>query len=273
MADFPASIYAPTVKENRPGVVYDALKTKVIFAEDFNLDRGEIVAIETILGINPQGAYTSVADRIQALEDAPSGGGVWGSITGTLSDQTDLQDALDAKPDLLDIYPVGAVYISVVSTTPATLFGGTWAVFGAGKAIVGLDSGDPDFDTAEETRGEKTHQLTAGESGLVGHNHTQYSHNHTQDSHNHTQNSHNHTQDAHSHAINIKPSVNNSTASGGNAYKDNGTHAINLSFCDNTTATNQATTATNQAVASASAVSAHNNIQPSIVVYMWKRTA
>lgn len=29
----------------------------------------------------------------------PSGGGTWGSITGTLSDQTDLQDALNAKAD------------------------------------------------------------------------------------------------------------------------------------------------------------------------------
>lgn len=27
---------------------------------------------------------------------------------------------------LLDVYPVGALYLSVVSTDPATLFGGTW---------------------------------------------------------------------------------------------------------------------------------------------------
>lgn len=31
------------------------------------------------------------------------GGGAWGAITGTLSDQTDLQAALDAKPDTSDI--------------------------------------------------------------------------------------------------------------------------------------------------------------------------
>lgn len=30
---------------------------------------------------------------------APAGGGTWGGITGTLSDQTDLQSALDAKLD------------------------------------------------------------------------------------------------------------------------------------------------------------------------------
>jgi hypothetical protein len=56
----------------------------------------------------------------------------------------------------LHAYPVGAVYISVVATSPATLFGGTWDVFGAGRALVSLDSTDTDFDTAEEERGAKT---------------------------------------------------------------------------------------------------------------------
>ena len=56
----------------------------------------------------------------------------------------------------LQAYPVGAVYISVVATSPATLFGGTWAVFGAGRALVSLDSTDTDFDTVEEERGAKT---------------------------------------------------------------------------------------------------------------------
>ena len=46
MADFPDSIYSPRTMVNRTGIVYDALKTKVIYAEDFNNDRAEIVAIE-----------------------------------------------------------------------------------------------------------------------------------------------------------------------------------------------------------------------------------
>lgn len=54
-------------------------------------------------------------------------------------------------------FPVGSVFISVVSTNPATLLGyGTWAAIGAGRVLVGLDSGDPDFDTEEETGGAKT---------------------------------------------------------------------------------------------------------------------
>jgi hypothetical protein len=55
------------------------------------------------------------------------------------------------------LYPVGAIYVSTLSTNPGTLFGvGTWATFGAGKTLVGIDSGDTDFDTVEETRGAKT---------------------------------------------------------------------------------------------------------------------
>ena len=73
-------------------------------------------------------------------------------------------------------YPVGSIYINAsVSTNPATLFGfGTWAAFGAGRVMVGLNAGDSSFDTLEETGGSKdaivvshTHSVTD-----PGHNHT-----------------------------------------------------------------------------------------------------
>ena len=57
------------------------------------------------------------------------------------------------------VYPVGSVVTFGVSTNPATLFGfGTWAAI-AGKVIVGIDAGQEEFDTLDETGGEKTHQL------------------------------------------------------------------------------------------------------------------
>lgn len=54
-------------------------------------------------------------------------------------------------------YPVGSIYINAgVSTNPATLLGfGTWAAFGAGRVMVGLDGADTLFDTLEETGGNK----------------------------------------------------------------------------------------------------------------------
>lgn len=97
-------------------------------------------------------ALLSITDM--PLSNPSSGGGAWGEITGTLSDQTDLQAALDSFGEP---FPVGSVFLSVVSTDPATLLGyGTWSAIAAGKVLIGLDSGDADFDTAEETGGTKT---------------------------------------------------------------------------------------------------------------------
>src|SRR5262245_43471570 len=52
--------------------------------------------------------------------------------------------------------PVGSIHLSISSTNPAVSLGyGTWAAFGAGRMLVGVDPGDPDFDTPEETGGSK----------------------------------------------------------------------------------------------------------------------
>jgi len=68
------------------------------------------------------------------------------------------------------IYPIGCIYTSIVSTNPATVFGfGTWVAFGAGRVPVGLDSGDTDFDVVEETGGSKTHTLSVAQMPLHGH--------------------------------------------------------------------------------------------------------
>jgi hypothetical protein len=59
-------------------------------------------------------------------------------------------------------YPVGSIYVSKLSTDPATLLGfGTWARFGQGKVMVSQDSTQTEFDTAEETGGAKSVDLPA----------------------------------------------------------------------------------------------------------------
>ncbi len=60
---------------------------------------------------------------------------------------------------LNNVYPVGSIYMSVNSTNPSSLFGGTWEAWGAGKVPVGVNANDTDFDTAEETGGSKTKTL------------------------------------------------------------------------------------------------------------------
>jgi hypothetical protein len=69
------------------------------------------------------------------------------------------------------VYPVGSIFISTVSTNPNTLLGrGTWTAFATGRTLVGIDSGDTDFDTVEETGGAKTHTLTEAELPAHSHN-------------------------------------------------------------------------------------------------------
>lgn len=177
----------------------------------------------------------------------------------------------------LDAWPVGSVYIAVDAVSPATRFGGgTWAPFGAGRVLVGLDAADVDFDTAEETGGSKSVTLT--EQQMPSHTHVQDSHTHVQNAHNHTQDSHNHTQNSFAPRI-----LNSGTA--GTVGVQGASAASNANASNSaTTATNQAATATNQAATavnqSATAVNqstgggaAHANVQPYIVVFMWKRTA
>lgn len=68
------------------------------------------------------------------------------------------------------IYPVGIVITLGVSTNPATLLGiGTWTAI-AGRVIVGIDAGQTEFDTLDETGGAKTHTLSTSE--IPSHTHS-----------------------------------------------------------------------------------------------------
>ena len=75
------------------------------------------------------------------------------------------------------IYPIGAVYISVVNTNPGTLFGGTWEAIN-GRFLLAEDTNH----VAGTTGGEATHSLLETEmpshthvvSNSGGHNHNQY---------------------------------------------------------------------------------------------------
>jgi hypothetical protein len=151
----------------------------------------------------------------------------------------------------LDVYPVGAIYMSVISLNPEAIFGGTWVAWGTGRVPVGVDTGDGDFNTVEETGGEKTHLLTALESGLRTHLHDM----------------------SHSHSFNVKWEDNTVEGGAGTAIRvknvDNLTGAGG-GFEGNASLPLSANTALSGAF---DAVNAHNNLQPYITCYMWKRTA
>lgn len=59
------------------------------------------------------------------------------------------------------IQPVGSLYFSTNSTSPASLFGGTWERYAQGRVMVSASDTDTDF-TVGKTGGEKTHSHTYG---------------------------------------------------------------------------------------------------------------
>lgn len=130
--------------------------------------------------------------------------------------------------------PVGTIREFNVSTNPATLLGfGTWSAFGAGRVTVCINASDTEFDTNGETGGEKTHLLTSAESGLK----------------------------AHAHGMTILQTVGTGAYCAPDAAVVRAATPVdNLGF---NTGNNTASDAS----------SAHNNLQPYIVVYRWVRTA
>ena len=67
------------------------------------------------------------------------------------------------------IQPVGSLYFSVNSTSPAKLFGGNWERYQQGRVMVSASDTDADFRLAK-TGGEKTHKLIVDE--MPRHSHT-----------------------------------------------------------------------------------------------------
>ena len=67
------------------------------------------------------------------------------------------------------VCPVGKVEIFYDNDDHSNYLGFTWERTGVGKAIVGIDSNDTDFNTIGNTGGEKTHTLTIDE--MPSHDH------------------------------------------------------------------------------------------------------
>ena len=139
------------------------------------------------------------------------------------------------------LYPVGTIYTNATSSTNhATSLGfGTWTAFGAGRVMVGFNSGNALFDTAEETGG-------SADAIVVSHTHTATV---TDPSHSHT------TLPLASAAGGA--SAANTTTSGLTAVTSTSSQVTGISVSNSTTGSS----------------GTNANYQPYITVYMWKRTA
>lgn len=110
------------------------------FSGDYD-DLSDKPTLGTVAALSYPGG-TSTFLRADGTWAAPPGGGgaSWGSITGTLSDQTDLQAALDLKADAADLGDVAEINTNA-STTQFLRGDGTWATPPAGSGDVVGPSG------------------------------------------------------------------------------------------------------------------------------------
>lgn len=168
----------------------------------------------------------------------------------TVSYNGDYKSFIDAfvSACLLKIYPIGSIYMTVdKDKDPAAFLGGTWERWGQGRVPVGVDENDTIFEEAGKTGGEKQHTLTQRETPT------------------------------HTHDISVKP---DRSGYGGSIYitTEQGSY---VKYLPTTNSTNnkiglEAGLGSPDSVVLMSNIGGdkpHNNLQPYITCYMWKRTA
>lgn len=166
-----------------------------------------------------------------------------GALDNTALSETigDIQDDIDDIIGL--VYPVGAIYMSVSSTSPTTLFGGTWEQIEDTFLLCAGDS-----HTAGATGGAET--VTLGTNEIPAHTHGSKS----------LEGSYNPlawSTAGYTGIIGESGELNNQASAGsGSAF---GSHTMTLN----------ATHEHNSVGGGAS----HNNMPPYLAVYVWKRTA
>ena len=173
-------------------------------------------------------------------------------VTQSSSDSsTKLATTAFVQAVLQTLYPVGSVYSNATSSTnPGTLLGfGTWTAFGAGKVMVGLDSGDATFSTVGNTGGSK-------DAITVSHTHTATS-TVTDPTHRHNIGSNDSTADDGGNTGGQEFARNAGSGNGAAVYTNYASTGISVATSISTTGSS----ATNA------------NLMPYVVVYMWKRTA
>ena len=161
------SNYSIAVAWSGKDALADSDANKVISGADFNT---EFTAVQT--AVNTKADLAGSASQAFSATTATAG-----TNTTQVATTAFVETATSAANIADVVYPVGAIFTTVTayanSAAVVSAIGGTtWVAFGAGKVLVGLDSGDSDFDTAEETGGAKTDSHTLTISEIPSHTHT-----------------------------------------------------------------------------------------------------
>ena len=155
------------------------------------------------------------------------------------------------------IFPVGSIRMTISAADESAFMGGTWVRWGTGRVPVGVNTSDTNFNTVEKTGGASTQALSAAE--MPSHNHSFSG----------------------SVTVNANGAHTHQASSG--SYKVGSGSASTYYYMTNGGATSGQTTGSggshdhtgsvSGSVGSNGSGAAHNNLQPYITCYFWKRTA
>lgn len=175
---------------------------------------------------------------------------------------------------ILQAYPVGSIYMSVVETNPAELFGGTWEAITPGRVLIGAGVSDFNIDYIAGKRGGATSR-TLTSSNIPKHTHT-VEIKKTAASHNHKNGvfdeaaAGNGPLSSNYGATKMYPTATQHVmAADSSGFGTNTQLYMGYTSTDNTMHTHDVTVGDY----GAKNPTAINIMQPYLVVYMWKRTA
>nr|DAL25776.1 MAG TPA_asm: baseplate wedge protein [Caudoviricetes sp.] len=152
------------------------------------------------------------------------------------------------KQAKLDAHPVGSIYESTDSTSPAALFGGTWEAMDPGRVLVSAGTASTGtVYNAGDKGGEEKHQLSERESPP------------------HTHSGRTNTDGSHSHGYIVSTS-----ADAGGGYHIRKTKSATIETWNTSASGNHSHSFVTDA---SGGNQPHNNMMPFEVIYRWKRTA
>lgn len=157
------------------------------------------------------------------------------------------------------VWPVGSIYISATDSNPASTLGfGSWTQFAPGRVLIGVGTGNDGSDTLNlqsplAQGGKYYHQLTVGEMPAHAHGHdiggTAISNG------------------AHSHGVPLK----GSDRSGNSAITSSADNGQPTVISSQIAGAHEHALRITGGIFSQGGNQKHNNIQPFITVYMWRR--
>ena len=140
-----SAIYGKDVRQS----IYDAIAVINTQVETYSSAESSRVSAEKTRVSNENSRRAAETNRSNTFSDLEE-------EAAALMDE--MQALIDEGMTFSKIYPVGSIYLSVSSTNPSSLFGGTWVAWGSGRVPVGINTSDTDFSTVEKTGGNKNLQ-------------------------------------------------------------------------------------------------------------------